>query len=122
MSGHETVARSVASAGRGAVAAAALAAWAAGASAQPVQVDQGPRWTAAKRADFYTRDQGSEVMPLAWMRALKRRDGQPFLADGLDRYGYLPNPDGGDGLPVGFTAAGPQGSEIVGMTCAPCHT
>jgi cytochrome c553 len=122
MSGHETVARSAASAGRGAVAAAALAAWAAGASAQPVQVDQGPAWTEAKRADFYTRDQGSEIMPLAWMRALKQPDGQPFLADGLDRYGYLPNPDGGDGLPVGFTAAGPQGSEIVGMTCAACHT
>ena len=61
-------------------------------------------------------------MPLAWMRALKQPDGQAFLTDALDRYGYLPNPDGSNGLPVGFTAAGPQGSEIVGMTCAACHT
>ena len=45
----------------------------------------------------------------------------PFLADGLDRYGYLSN-EGSSGLPVGFTVAGPEGSEIAGMTCAACHT
>ena len=48
--------------------------------------------------------------------------GAPFLADSLARYGYLPNEANANGLPVGFTSAGPEGSEIAGMTCAACHT
>jgi hypothetical protein len=92
--------------------------------AQPVYLEQGLNWTAAARADFYTRDQGSRMIPLAWLRALKQADGQPFLADSLARYGYLPNPDptNRSRLPVGFTASGPTGVEVVGMTCAACHT
>src|SRR5262245_35211455 len=94
------------------------------ASAQttPEFVNQGPNWTAATRADFYSRDQGSRMIPLAWRRALKQANGQPFLADSLARYGYLPNPANSDQLPVGFTASGPTGSRTVGMTCAACHT
>ena len=76
------------------------------ASAQVVVVYQGADWTAESRETFYTQDQGSRIMPLAWMQALKQPDGEPFLADRLERYGYLPNslsatPD----LPVGFTVA-----------------
>jgi mono/diheme cytochrome c family protein len=95
------------------------------ASAQPttpVLVDQGSGWTAVTRADFYGRDQGSKMIPLDWLRALKQANGQPFLADGLARYGYLPNPANTSGLPVGFTASGPSGLQIVGMTCSACHT
>src|SRR5580693_8297649 len=79
------------------------------ASAQttPEFVNQGPNWTAATRADFYSRDQGSRMIPLAWLRALKQPNGQPFLSDSLVRYGYLPNPANSDQLPVGFTASGP---------------
>lgn len=93
-----------------------------GADAPPIFVDQGPGWTSAMRADFYTRDQGSQMIPLAWLRALKQPNGQPFLADSLARYGYLPNPDDRNGLPVGFTLSGPLGVRVVGMTCAACHT
>jgi hypothetical protein len=88
----------------------------------PVFVDQGSNWNSANRASFYTQDQGSRIMPLAWLAALKQADGSPFLADSLNRYGYLPNPAVSNGLPVGFSSAGPQGSEFVGMTCAACHT
>jgi hypothetical protein len=91
-------------------------------TAPTVFVDQGPNWTAALRAEFYSRDQGAKMIPLEWLRSLKQRDGQPFLADGLGRYGYLPNPDGTSGLPVGFTASGPTGAQMVGMTCSACHT
>jgi hypothetical protein len=84
--------------------------------------DQGPDWTTATRADFYGQDQGSRMIPLAWLQALKQESGQPFLADNLSRYGYLPNPSNRNGLPVGFSASGPAGSEIVGMTCSACHT
>jgi mono/diheme cytochrome c family protein len=87
-----------------------------------IYLDQGPDWTAAARSAYYTQDQGSRLVPLAWLEALGRADGQPFLADSLARYGYLPNPASGNRLPVGFAVAGPQGSEVVGLTCAACHT
>ena len=91
-------------------------------SGSPILLDQGAGWTDATRADFYSRDQGSQIMPLAWLTALEQPSGTPFLADSLGRYGYLANPANNNGLPVGFTAAGPEGSEIAGMTCAACHT
>jgi mono/diheme cytochrome c family protein len=55
------------------------------------------------------------------MRALRQPNGEGFLADGLGRYGYLPNSDI-PGMPVGFTVAGSSGGEIIGMTCSACHT
>ncbi len=93
------------------------------AAAEPVLLDQGPSWTAAARRDYYVRDQGSQIMPLRWIAALKQPDGKPFMADSLARYGYLPNPDSNPpGLPVGFTAANSGSGEVIGMTCAACHT
>ena len=88
----------------------------------PIFLDQGPAWTETSRAEFYSQDQGSRMMPLAWLRALQQPNGQPFLADNLTRYGYLPNPLNSNGLPVGFSASGPTGAQTVGMTCAACHT
>ncbi|HEY0328063.1 MAG TPA: di-heme-cytochrome C peroxidase [Rhodopseudomonas sp.] len=88
----------------------------------PIFADQGPKWNAVSRADYYSRDQGSRMIPLAWLQAFKQPNGQPFLADSLARYGYLPNPANSDGLPVGFTASGAAGVEIAGMTCSACHT
>lgn len=87
-----------------------------------IYVDQGNAWKQPDRDAFYTQDQGSQVMPLAWVRALDGPGGQPFLADSLTRYGYLVNPATTTGLPIGFTSSGPQGSEMMGMTCAACHT
>jgi len=92
------------------------------ARADPVYVDQGTAWTAAARADYYTHDQGSRLIPLAWLQALKGRDGRPFLADGLSRYGFLPNPGAAADLPVGFHVTETAGSRIVGVTCSGCHT
>src|SRR3712207_5187087 len=91
-------------------------------AADPGFLDQGPNWTPAARTDFYSRDQGARMIPLSWLQALRRPDGQPFLADSLARYGYLPNPANSNGLPVGFTASGPAGAQIAGMTCSACHT
>ena len=75
----------------------------------------------ASRDRFYSQDQGSRMIPYAWLKALKRSDGQPFLADSLARYGYLANPKRSDGLPVGFTTLEATGPAMVGMTCAACH-
>jgi len=87
-----------------------------------IAVDQGKDWTAPARDLFYTNDQGSRIMPLAWFKALKQPDGRPLMADSLKRYGFLPNAASPHQLPVGFTAAGAPGEEVVGMNCAACHT
>lgn len=101
---------------------------AAPAASQTVFLDQGSAWTEAKRSAFYVTDQGSRIMPLAWMRALTLPDGTPFLDGSLARYGYLPNPDApAPDIPVGFTVASEprtpyDGADAIGMTCAVCHT
>jgi hypothetical protein len=91
-------------------------------AADPIFVDQGPDWTSFTRADFYTRDQGSRLINLSWLRALTATDGRPFLADSMARYGFLPNPDNTAGLPVGFHTSGPTETRLVGITCSACHT
>lgn len=91
------------------------------APAGPRYLDQGSKWGDAERTSFYTMDQGSEIMPMAWARALKAPDGTPFLGDRLARYGYLPIDDTAE-LPVGFVAADRAGVTRLGMTCAACHT
>ncbi|WP_244232011.1 di-heme-cytochrome C peroxidase, partial [Pseudomonas aeruginosa] len=102
---------------------ASLALSSAALAAAPVMLDQGKEWTESHRQDFYSRDQGSQVMPLPWLKALRQPDGTPFLADSLARYGYLPNPKApAEGLPVGFTVAGTGARQMVGMTCSACHT
>lgn len=87
-----------------------------------VYVDQGGKWGKAQRDGFYTVDQGSRLIPLKWAQALKQSDGRPFLDDGLARYGYLPNPNGKAGLPIGFMPAGAPGREDLAMNCSACHT
>ena len=89
----------------------------------PVMLDQGPAWTDAARKDFYSRDQGSRLMPLNWIIALKQPNGEPFMAANLSRYGYLPNEASNPpGLPVGFNVANEKGIDTIGMTCSACHT
>jgi hypothetical protein len=86
--------------------------------------DQG--WSAADRDTFYTTGQGSRMIPYAWFKALRRLDvDQPFAADQLQRYGYLPNDQSKTnpfGLPVGFVVNGNATSGDLGMSCAACHT
>ncbi len=91
-------------------------------------LDQGSDWTDTTRSQFYSQDQGSQLIPLTWLRALKAPDGQPFLWDKLARYGYIPNEfrtspvDPGRDLPIGFTLSTFGNQLTVGMTCSACHT
>jgi hypothetical protein len=92
---------------------------------QPVVfADQGAEWTPQLRAVYYTQDQGSQLIPFAWLKALKQANGKPFVEGALTRYGYLPNSSGenADSLPVGFSLANSQQGPMAGMTCAACHT
>jgi hypothetical protein len=90
------------------------------AAADPVFLQQWP--DPAQRQQFYNQDQGSQLIPLAWLRALKTPTGQPFLGDQLARYGYLANPQSPNQLPVGFTINSAPDGAYAGMTCAACHT
>jgi len=101
------------------------AGFASGPSRQPVHfADQGLDWTPQLRAAYYTQDQGSQLIPLAWLKALRQVDGSGFLSGSFARYGYLPDAATADtsGLPVGFTLANAPQGQMVGMTCAACHT
>jgi len=56
-------------------------------SAAPRFADKGTLWTNESRKEFYSRDQGSRLMPLSCIRALKHTDGSGFLEDAPGRYG-----------------------------------
>lgn len=102
---------------------AALAMTAHVSAAELKYADQGAKWTQASRTEFYSLDQGARIMPFAWIKALRHPDGARFLADGLGRYGYLPNPDSETpGLPVGFLSASDNSAQYFSMTCSACHT
>jgi cytochrome c peroxidase len=101
------------------------------ASAAPNRVFLPQGWTDADRNWFYAVSQGSELMDLGWFSSLERPSDPPykpapkFLADDLQRFGFIPNPDRTQneaGLPVGFAVHKRQGRTFVGMTCAACHT
>lgn len=88
-------------------------------------IDQGEAWTTVERGAFYTQDQGSRIMPYSWMKALREADGQLFLRDSGERFGFLPNqksPTNPDGLPVGFFVVGDGKNAEFSMNCAVCHT
>jgi mono/diheme cytochrome c family protein len=87
-------------------------------------IDQGNQWTPELRALYYTQDQGSQLIPLVWLKALKQPNGRAFTEDALARYGYLSNPyqTNDTGLPAGFSVANSQQGPMVGVTCAACHT
>lgn len=94
----------------------------AAAAESPIYMNQGAKWTDNARASYYTQDQGSQLMPLKWIKALHQPNGETFMAGSLVRYGYLPNPTRKlTGLPVGFTVNTDK-VEYIGMNCAACHT
>ena len=85
---------------------------------------EGQGWDATTRNNFYTQDQGTRLIPWSWISVLEQANGAPFMADGLARYGYLPNPGSAPaGLPVGFMVArGGVDEPSLGLNCAACHT
>lgn len=109
--------------GAGAVASALLTVAPAAHAQSASAVLQG--WTPAQQKTFYSEDQGSRMIPLRWLQALKQADHKtPFLEGNLSRYGYLTNSlSEVANIPVGFTTpGGDKDDTIVGMTCSACHT
>ena len=85
--------------------------------------DHGAAWSDDKRTLFYDVDQGSQLIPLAWLEALKQDDGNPFLENSMSRYGFLRNADPANSrdLPIGFTRMASSQGQMVGVSCAACH-
>jgi mono/diheme cytochrome c family protein len=98
----------------------------------------GQNWSAVQRQRFYHTGQGTELVPYSWFMALEQPKIKVFgtvpkfrETSYLARFGFLPDPispENPDGLPVGFakdTVVDPdtgQTVEVVGFTCAACHT
>ena len=119
----------------------AIASGAAPAADQIVNVEQG--WSSEQKNTWYTRSQGSRLLPLAWLRALEQPDSDGKFLDPahMEKFRYLPNaaPAAGQ-LPVGFAIDDqsdlrfspitklrwkrPQSDREpwVGLNCAACHT
>ena len=90
-----------------------------------VYLDQG--LSADERQKYYYDPQGSSLMPYDWFLALEQPyNDKPFNDDDYIRsFGYLPNQKNEhnpDGLPVGFTKSVRGGKQLMGLTCAACHT
>jgi len=106
---------------------------------RPVEVSFGKQnWSPDQRAWFYHTAQGTVLLPYKWFLALEQPEVKlfatvPKFADAayLARFGFLPDaasPQNPNGLPVGFakdTVVDPtsgQTVEVLGLTCAACHT
>jgi hypothetical protein len=98
--------------------------------AETVTLDQHVDQTALKR--YHHTDQGTRLVPAAWLAAVKKADGGLKFMNKPDlrRLGFLvDNVTAGDrnpfGWPIGFTVSDPKttgGIPIAGFSCALCHT
>ncbi|HEX8455061.1 MAG TPA: di-heme-cytochrome C peroxidase [Longimicrobium sp.] len=82
--------------------------------------------TSQERKTFYHLTEGSEVIPLDWVRALRDSStGRPFL-ENPERFGLIADSANAYRLPVGVTA-GPTvdtrflGVQMLGFNCSACH-
>lgn len=101
----------------------------------------GQGWNAQQQRAWYYTSQGSRLVPLSWLQALEQPNtSQPFLTPAyIESFGLLYDPNGVDGLPVGFASDGSDDSNYtfsklhwfdgqshqekwVGLTCSACHT
>lgn len=91
-----------------------------------VYLDQG--WSPADSLDFYSRPQGSRLIPYSWFLALEQHDREELFrsSEHVARLGYLsqkPHDLNPDGLPVGFVKdPDSDRGDWLGLTCAACHT
>ena len=90
----------------------------------PDKVIQG--LTKAERERFHHLSMGSEIIPLAWLRALTNVQTKTRFLDSIGRYGLIPDRDTAERLPIGLSVAPSRdlrfAGPMVGLNCAACHT
>ena len=82
------------------------------------------RLSEQERADYYHLSQGADIFPLRLFMTLERPDRPGVLfSESLDDFGFLPDPERADCLPIGLTASTPAdtGMAMIGFNCAACH-
>lgn len=99
-------------------------------SAREVALDQ--KVDPSVLALYHYTDQGTRLVPTAWLAALKTVDGsQPFMSRAnTEAYGFITadgprSPLNPLGWPIGWTVTDPKtnnGVSTAGITCAACHT
>lgn len=83
--------------------------------------------TPEQREVFYHLAEGSEILPYAWIRALRNpADRSKFFLDSPERFGLIADSANPDGLPVGMTVATTVdtrflGIRMLGFNCSACH-
>lgn len=98
--------------------------------AKSIAIDQ--KMDSASLHKFHHMDQGTRLVPAAWLAAFDTADGtQKFMSrDNMERLGFIVDDKAADtsnpyGWPVGFTVSDPKldgGIAMAGFTCAACHT
>jgi hypothetical protein len=91
-----------------------------------VALNQG--WSASEADHFWYASQGTQLMPAAWLRALRNPGGSPIMSPAnLERLGFQdvharPSALNPHGWPIGLVVSKIGGIEAAGFTCAACHT
>src|SRR5690606_15911679 len=90
-----------------------------------VLIDQGVDQDTLER--YHHTDQGTRLLPAAWMAAIEKPDGSGKVMNPIDlaRYGFIIDPvkkgsDNPYGWPIGFTVSDPKvtnGVAVAGITC-----
>lgn len=92
-----------------------------------IAAQRGPL-TPQEQEIFYHLAEGSELIPLAWVKAVRNpHDRSKFFLENPERFGLIPDPSNVDGLPVGVTADETVdlrflGIIMMGFNCSACHT
>jgi mono/diheme cytochrome c family protein len=95
---------------------------------QPGDLDQ--QWTQETSDHFWYTSQGSQIVPYDYFMALELANSEELIAsrEHFERLRYITPPSTSarnpDGLPIGFVKnqQTADGLEILGVTCAACHT
>lgn len=81
-------------------------------------------WNAAERDAFHRTTEGGALLPVMWLKALELPDSEQLLnsKETFALVGLIEDPGQPDGLPIGLAKTQMQGMDMVGFTCASCHT
>lgn len=86
---------------------------------------QSQGWSQDQMKDWYELSQGSRLIPMRWLEALKGRNGDAFLSRAnLEAFGYIYMLSRPDALPIGFVpdTNATDTAPWLGFNCAACHT
>lgn len=98
-------------------------------SRKTIILDQNADQAALRR--YHHTDQGTWLIPAAWLAALEDENGRKFMGpENMKRLGFLieesgPSKENPFGWPLGFAVSDPaksSGIPMAGLTCAACHT